>query len=139
MQILNFSYKKEDAKNLQPLILAQIGDSVQTLYARKFVALNCKVKANMMTKLVAMVCNAGAQFDTFKRLERELEEDETAVALRARNTHIHSKSKNYSYEKYIYATALEAVIGYLYLSGETSRLEQILSESIKALKEKTQN
>lgn len=129
----------EDIKNMQPLVLAQVGDSVQTLFVREYIAKNFKVKANKMNKMVASVCNAGAQFDTFKSLESELNEQELAVAMRARNTHIHSKSKNYSYEKYIYATALEALIGYLHLAKIHDRLEWVLNTAIKNMEEKTQN
>lgn len=130
---------EDDVKNMQPLVLAQVGDSVQTLFVREYIAKNFKVKVNKMNKMVSAVCNAGAQFDTFKSLEASLTQKELEVAMRARNTHIHSKSKNYSYEKYIYATALEAVIGYLYLSKESDRLEFILKASLNNIEEKTQN
>ena len=124
-----------DAKAIQPLVLAMIGDSVQTLFVREQIALRFGVKVNRMSKMVSTVCSAGAQFLTFKEIEETLNEDEKSVALRARNANIHTKSKNFSYGEYIYATALEAVIGYLYLTGSEKRLNEILEISMKRLRE----
>ena len=124
-----------DAKAIQPLVLAMIGDSVQTLFVREQIALRFGVKVNRMSKMVSTVCSAGAQFLTFKEIEETLNEDEKSVALRARNANIHTKSKNFSYGEYIYATALEAVIGYLHLTGSEKRLNEILEISMKRLRE----
>lgn len=126
---------KEEAKQMQPLVLAMIGDSVQTLYVRQFVAKKFGCKVNKMNKLVSSVVQAGSQFNTYKEIEVFLNEDELDIAMRARNAHKHSKAKNFSYSEYIYATALEAVIGYLYLIGCSDRLEKILSLSLNQLKD----
>lgn len=126
--------EKEKIKQMQPLVLAMIGDSVQTLFVREHIALNFGVKVNKMNKMVSSVVSAGSQFLTFKKIESELFEDELDIARRARNTHIHTKAKNFSYNEYIYATALEAVIGFLYLAGEEKRLEKLLNKSLEELK-----
>lgn len=133
MQTFDFIIDKNKAKTMQPLVLAMIGDSVQTLFVRKFIAENYGVKVNKMNKMVSSVVKAGAQFKTFKKIEESLTEDEQDIARRARNTHIHSKAKNFSYAEYIYATALEAVIGYLYIVGENDKLNHILNISIEEL------
>jgi ribonuclease-3 family protein len=86
-----------------------------------------------MNKMVSSVVKAGSQFKTFKKIEDGLTEEEQDVARRARNTHIHSKAKNFSYAEYIYATALEALIGYLHLVGEKARLNEILTLSLEEL------
>ena len=57
---------KEKVKLMQPLVLAMIGDSVQTLFVRKHIALVYGVKVNKMNKWVSSVVSAGAQFKTFK-------------------------------------------------------------------------
>ena len=133
MENIDFIMDKAKAKTMQPLVLAMIGDSVQTLFVRTHIASKFGVKVNKMNKMVSSVANAGAQFKTFKKIEDSLFEDEQDIAKRARNTHIHSKAKNFSYAEYIYATALEALIGYLYLSGEKERLEWILNVSLEEL------
>lgn len=125
--------EENEAKQMQPLVLAMIGDSVQTLFVREYVAKNYGVKVNKMNKIVSSVVKAGAQFCTYKKLESELTEKELDIAHRARNTHIHSKAKNFSYAEYIYATALEAIFGYLYLTGNEERLNYFLEKSLEEI------
>ena len=125
---------KARAQEMQPLVLAMIGDSVQTLFVRKHVAMVYGVKVNKMNKYVSSVVSAGSQFKTFKKIEESLSPEEQDIARRARNTHIHSKSKNFSITEYIHATALEAVIGYLHLTGQEERLNEILTLSLEEMK-----
>ena len=133
MENSNFVIDENKAKQMQPLVLAMIGDSVQTLFVRTYIAGEYGVKVNKMNKMVSSVVKAGSQFKTFKKIEESLFEDEQDIARRARNTHIHSKAKNFSYAEYIYATAFEALVGYLYLTGKTERLNQILKVSLEEL------
>lgn len=123
----------KQAKEMQPLVLAMIGDSVQTLFVREHVASVYGVKVNKMNKLVSSVVNAGSQFKTFKKIESELSDEEADIVHRARNTHIHTKAKNFSITEYIYATALEALIGYLYLTKNKERLSFILTKSLEEI------
>jgi ribonuclease-3 family protein len=132
--IMKMYMEKEKIKQMQPLVLAMIGDSVQTLFVREYIAKTYGVKVNKMNKMVSSVVSAGSQFLTFKNIEEELSEDEVDIARRARNTHIHTKAKNFSFNEYIHATALEALLGYLHLSGETERLEYFLNKSLEQLK-----
>ena len=133
MENSNFVIDENNAKLMQPLVLAMIGDSVQTLFVRTYIASEYGVKVNKMNKMVSSVVKAGSQFKTFKKIEESLFEDEQDIARRARNTRIHSKAKNFSYAEYIYATAFEALVGYLYLTGKTERLNQILKISLEEL------
>ena len=125
--------EKEKVKVMQPLVLAMIGDSVQTLFVRTHIAKEFGVKVNKMNKMVSSVVSAGSQFKTFKKIEEGLTEEEQDIARRARNSHIHTKAKNFSYAEYIHATALEALIGYLHLTGQNERLNQILLLSLEEL------
>ncbi|MBO5345076.1 MAG: Mini-ribonuclease 3 [Clostridia bacterium] len=127
--------EKEKVKVMQPLVLAMIGDSVQTLFVRTHIAKEFGVKVNKMNKMVSSVVSAGSQFKTFKKIEESLTEEEQDIARRARNSHIHTKAKNFSYAEYIHATALEALIGYLHLSGQNERLNQILALSLEELEQ----
>ena len=115
------------ARNLQPLILASVGDSVHTLFVRTKLAVLDKYKANELSKTVSKIVNAGNQCKIYYLVEKELTEEELSVAKRARNTHIHSKAKNFSANDYIHATAYEAVLGFLYLTNQIDRLNYILS------------
>ena len=115
------------AKNLQPLVLASVGDSVHTLFVRTKLSLLDKFKANALSKEVSKIVNAGNQCKIYFEVEKILNDDELSIAKRARNTHIHSKAKNFSTTDYIHATAFEAVLGFLYLTGQEERLNLILS------------
>ena len=127
--------EKEKVKVMQPLVLAMIGDSVQTLFVRTHIAKEFGVKVNKMNKMVSSVVSAGSQFKTFKKIEESLTEEEQDIVRRARNSHIHTKAKNFSYAEYIHATALEALIGYLHLTGQNERLNQILALSLEELEQ----
>ena len=133
MDLFDIYEKPEEVKFMQPLVLAMIGDSVQTLFVRSFIAKNFGVKVNKMNKLVSSVVSAGAQFLTFKKIEEKLTEAEADIARRARNSHIHTKAKNFSYNEYIHATALEALFGYLYLTKQYDRLNEFLNLSTEEL------
>ncbi|MBP3581599.1 MAG: ribonuclease III, partial [Clostridia bacterium] len=124
MDLFDIYEKTEDVKFMQPLVLAMIGDSVQTLFVRSFIAKQFGVKVNKVNKLVSSVVSAGAQFLTFKKIEEKLTEEEADIARRARNSHIHTKAKNFSYNEYIHATALEALLGFLYLTKKYDRLNE---------------
>ena len=127
MENVNIKIDEFKARNMQPLILASVGDSVHTLFVRTKLAQLEIYKANALSKEVSKIVNAGNQCKIYYIVEKELTDDELAIAKRARNTHIHTKAKNYSANDYIHATAYEALLGYLYLTGKHERLNYLLS------------
>jgi len=120
-----------EVKNMQPLVLAFVGDSVHTLFVREYFAGIGDYKVNQLTRMVKEKVNAGFQCKVFKSLEASLTEDEHDVAYRARNCAKGQGAKNYSSTEYNYATAFEALIGFLYLTNQKDRLKEILEKSIK--------
>lgn len=123
------SFSEEKIFEENPLVLAFVGDSVETLYVRtSFVPYGYKV--NKLNKLVSEKINARAQAEVFVKIEPWLNDREKSVASRARNANIHHTAKNFSVIEYRLATSLEAVIGYLYLTGNYDRLNKILEECI---------
>ena len=119
-----------DVKNMNALTLAFVGDSVHTLFVRKHFALSGDYKPSALTRMTKELVNAGFQCKVFKSIEDLLSEEEKDVARRARNTAKGQTAKNYSVSEYNYATAFEALVGYLYLSGKHERLNQILNLSL---------
>lgn len=117
---------KEKAKTKQSLVLALVGDSVETLFVRQWFAEKTDLKVNAITKMTNRIVNAKAQAESLSLIEHLLKDDEKDVVKRARNTHTHSTAKNYAVIDYRYATAFEALIGYLYLSEENKRLMTLL-------------
>ena len=124
-------YSKEDIQKFNPLALALIGDAVFSLHVREWVLSNHNANANALTKIVNQYVNAGSQYKIYRKIEPILSSEELDICHRARNSNIHSKAKNYSVTEYIYATAFEALLGYLYLTANTQRLNQILTLSME--------
>lgn len=116
---------KNKVKQMNPLVLAFVGDGVETLFVRAKVAFSGDQKANALHKRASAEVNAHAQSEQAEKLLPYLTEEETEVYLRARNSKSRHHAKNFSVLDYRRASGLEAVIGYLYLTGETERLKQL--------------
>lgn len=110
---------------MSPITLAFVGDAVQQLYVKTSLATSSDKKNGELHKLAILEVKASSQAAAAKLLLPHLTERETDVFKRARNHHASSPAKNASIGDYKNATGFEAVIGYLYLSGNTERLEQI--------------
>ena len=117
--------EKNKVKQMNSLVLAFVGDGVETLYVRSKVALSCGEKANALHKKASAEVNAHAQSEQAERILPYLTEEETEIYHRARNSKSRHHAKNFSVTDYRRASGLEAVIGYLYLTGETERLKQL--------------
>lgn len=117
-------------KQMQPLVLAFVGDSVHTLFVRTHLAKSGDFKVNQLTRMTKEFVNAGFQSKVFQRIENSLSEEEHDIAMRARNTSKGQTAKNYSISEYNHATAFEALVGYLYLTKQDERLSEILNLSI---------
>ena len=116
-----------DPGRLSPLTLAFVGDSVFDLMVREMLVCEANRPANRLHNLaVGRVC-AAAQAEAARKLwdGGYLTEAEIAVLKRGRNAHTNHLPKNASEQDYHYATALEALFGYLYLAGEMERLREL--------------
>jgi len=117
--------EKNKIKQMNPLVLAFVGDGVETLFVRAKVALSGDQKANALHKRATEEVNAHAQSEQAERVLPYLTEDEKDIFLRARNSKSRHHAKNFSVVDYRRASGWEAVIGYLYLTGETERLKEL--------------
>ncbi len=115
-------------REMSPLVLAYIGDAVHSLYSREKYALSTTYKPNKLHVLVSNEVKAKAQSEKVEALMDKLTQEEKDIFMRARNTHVNTIAKNASKGEYLEATGFEAVIGYLYLTGQQDRLEEILSD-----------
>jgi len=110
------------------LELAYLGDTVFDLYVRSHLVAKGGRVGRLHRQAVAHVC-AHAQCEALGRVEGILTEEELAVVRRARNVH-QSPPKNAVPAEYHRATGLEALIGYLYVTGRSARLEEILETAL---------
>ena len=122
---------KEPAR-LNPLVLAYVGDTVFDLYVRTQLVASHDAKVSALHFMSARRVCAAAQSKGAKAIFPELNQQEQAVFMRARNAKPHTIPKNADPEDYAYATALEAVLGYLYLSGEDERLFALCKSALQA-------
>ena len=118
---------KNTAKSYNPIVLAFVGDAVYTLFVRQTLTLNSDAKAGDLHKKASKTVSAVAQSKLAMEIFPLFTEEERDVFLRARNAHTHSSAKNADLADYKKASGLEAVLGYLYLTGQNDRLYQFLT------------
>lgn len=132
MELQNFEViSKENAKQINSLVLAFIGDSVHTLFIRNLMIKLHNYNAGKMHVECAKYCKAQTQSLVMDKLFPFLTDEEKDIAMRARNAKNSHYSKNSSLIEYKKATAFEAVVGYLYLLGNNERLDFILNKSVE--------
>ena len=116
-----------DAKQLSPLTLAFIGDTVYDLLVRESIVCDANRPVNDLHTQAVKSVKASAQSLAVKQIMPHLSEDELSVFKRGRNAKPGSVPKNANVGDYHKATGFEALVGYLYLKGEFDRLFAILS------------
>ena len=112
-------------------MLAYIGDSVQMLYVRTRTALETGCKAGVLHKAVSQEVKAHSQAVAAERILPLLTADEEGVYRRAKNSHTNNIAKNATSTDYRKASGFEALIGYLYLSGQRERLKELVDVAYK--------
>lgn len=122
---------KVRANNLNPIVLAFVGDAVYSLFVREKLAFSCDLKAGEMNKLATATVRATAQADFIKEILDILTEEELAIFKRARNAKKGTRSKSASVAQYNASTGFEAVLGYLYITSQIERLNFILNKGYK--------
>ena len=124
---LKESAPTEQVKQMNPVVLAFVGDAVYSLFIRERLAKNVDKKSGVLSEMAAHEVNASSQAKKADMLAEFFTEEETAIFLRARNAKKPTHAKHSSIAEYNKSTGFEAVLGYLYLSGQIERLDQILN------------
>ncbi len=127
-----FERRKEfdDVKTLSPLVWAYVGDSVYELFIRTNLVNNSNAKPHKLHIESIKYVKAKSQADILYKIEDMLTDEEKDIVRRGRNTENHHVAKNSNVADYSKATAFEALIGYLYLTGQDKRLSDILNVCI---------
>lgn len=119
---------KQKANNVNPIVLAFVGDAVYSLFVRERLTFSNDAKSGTLNKLATAEVNACAQAEFVKEIQPLFNDDELAVFKRARNAKKPTKAKHASVAEYNTATGFEAVLGYLYLIGDNDRLNFLLNK-----------
>ncbi len=127
-EIIKREKKIEDVKLMPPLVWAYVGDCVYELYIRMQLVSHTKLNPHKLHIEAIKYVKAKSQAETLARIYDELSDEEKDIVRRGRNAENHHLPKNADATDYMYSTAFEALIGYLYLSKQDKRLEEILDK-----------
>lgn len=117
------------------LSLAYIGDAVYELKIREIVLQSGLTRVDDLHKKVVCYTKGEQQAKCIRELIQAnfLTEEEIGIYKRGRNSHVNLTRKNIKRADYLDATGFESLIGYLYLNGESLRIDAIIALSIKML------
>ena len=124
-----------DALQYNGLALAYIGDAVYELRIRNFVLSKGYTKVNDLNKAATEYTKGEAQAKVMRYLidNNMLSELEIDMFKRGRNSYVKKIRKNISRADYLEGTGFESLIGYLYLSSNFERMNEIIDIAIKLL------
>ena len=120
---------EERARQLSPVTLAFVGDAVYSLFVREREVITADAKLNELQKRTSQIVSAKGQNELLHRIERRFTQDEEDIYHRGRNAKKSTKSKHASVAEYTASTGLEAVLGYLFLTGQYQRISELLEEN----------
>lgn len=121
-----FDITQSQALNHNVLVFAFVGDAVFTLFVRNYFATSSTKKAGILHTETSKFVKASYQSKLLDMMLSLLNEKELHISKTARNIKTHNVAKNSNLEEYKKATSFEAVLGYLYLTHQSERLNEIL-------------
>lgn len=123
--------KDEQEVNLMsPLTWAYIGDCVYEMFIRTKLVNETRLKPHELHINAIKYVKATSQSKILKNIYDDLTENEKDIVRRGRNAENHHLPKNVDVQDYMYSTAFEALIGYLYLTKQIDRLKEILNKTL---------
>ena len=120
----------EEINQMSPLIWAYVGDCVYELYIRTYLVDNTNLKPHKLHIESIKYVKAGAQAKFLQDFADYLSDEEKEIVRRGRNANNHHLPKNSNVQEYMYSTAFEALIGYLYLTKNYDRVKEIIEKYI---------
>ncbi len=118
------------ANQFSPLVLAYIGDAIYELIIRTLTLKKGNRAVNKLHKDSISLVKANTQAIFGKSIKDELSDEELIIYKRGRNAKSHSVAKNASISDYRYATAFEALLGYLYLNKRMDRIIYLIKKAL---------
>ena len=127
-EFLKIDRTKQEVEPMSPLTWAYIGDAVYELFIRNKLINETNLKPHKLHIEAIKYVKAKSQAEKLNEIYETLTDEEKDVVRRGRNTQNHHLPKNSNVQEYMYATAFEALIGYLYLTKQNSRLREIFAK-----------
>ena len=125
-----FQLEDRDLRTYSPLTLAYIGDGVYEVVIRTILVKKGNCPVNQLHRKASSLVKASAQSNMMDILEPQLTEEEQSVYRRGRNAHSPTMAKNATMSDYRRATGFEALIGYLYLKEDYTRMLELIRMGI---------
>ncbi len=138
-ELLCETLTEHQARQYSPLTLAFLGDAVYSLMVRNMLTVKSNQPTGKLHKESIKYVNASFQAEMIKLIIDELTENELSVFKRGRNAHSAHSPKNQSEADYRYATGFETLFGYLYLSGQKERLQELFNMTAYKIFNENQN
>ena len=123
---INIEIEQRDVMLMAPLNLAYIGDAVYDLFIRNKLINNIELNPHKLHIEATLFVKAKSQAELLEKIYEDLTDEEKDIVRRGRNAKNHHLPKNVSVQEYMHATAFEALIGYLYLTKQYTRLADLL-------------
>ena len=127
-----FHLEDQDLRSYSPLTLAYIGDGVYELIIRTILVKKGNCPVNRLHKKASSLVKAGAQSAIMEVIEEKLTSEELSVYRRGRNAHSPTMAKHATMADYRRATGFEALMGYLYLKADYTRMLTLVRMGIGA-------
>ena len=124
---MRFNDTKIQPRQLSPLNLAFIGDCIYEILVREALVCEANRPVNELHRESVKYVSAKAQTEAYAKIKDMLTEEETAQFKRGRNAKVGHSPKSATDAEYRTATGIEALFGYLYLSGKTERIKQLFA------------
>ncbi len=121
--------RDDEVRLMQPAVLAFMGDAVFNMFIRERLIIKKKGTSHQLHLNATRYVKAASQARIAKELIKNFNEDEAYIFRRGRNAKSNTVPKNADVQDYHYATALEAVLGFLYLTDKKERLTAFLEAS----------
>ena len=115
----------DEIRGISSIGLAHLGDAVYELLVRTWLCAHGKATGKGLHRATIELVCAPKQAEFSEKILPLLTEEEQAVFKRGRNANVHSIPQHASRAQYQQATALEALLGWLYLNGNAARVEQL--------------
>ncbi|WP_033153879.1 Mini-ribonuclease 3 [Pseudobutyrivibrio ruminis] len=128
-----FGIEQKDIRTYSPLTLAYIGDAVFDIVIRSILVNKGNTPVNKLHQRASQVVKAQTQAAMVMALMDQLTDAESDWYRRGRNSKPHTKAKNASTMDYLEATGFEAVLGYLYLTGDMDRICELVARGVEAV------
>lgn len=126
--ILKNKFTIQEAKQLNPLVLAFIGDAIYEVFIRtQLVDKNRSLPVHKLHVKAISFVKAHAQSEFMKIIESQLTEEENNIFKRGRNAKSGTIPKNADVQEYKMATGFEALMGFLYITEQTERLNYLFN------------